>query len=330
MRSSDRDRADTVIARRGAAPVRRAFRGAASIFAASTPGLDVTTRSGKAEDRTPRWITTAPGDDGRCEVDIEHVAVPPEVLRRDPIQAEQRGVVAPGLAVWLEEHGYRAPDRRYLVLVDPSGLDDAAWWNAGYVTAFAQDPMSPMSYFGSPCNADGGEPGRACVRPRDTSTDSPSNAGGFNAFVAVLPRDWRRRSVDGMFSSRTAWGSQVIAHETMHTLGVNLLAPHRTADGHLRDRFDLLEDTAADPDRDQCAGLASEGEASRFDCAHDDYWGRTGPHSRAGWTERRWSAAQNQYLWGAAQQAPADRVSWTVGSNRYDCADMGGVDTCVD
>ena len=100
------------------------------------------------------------------------------------------------------------------------------------------------------------------------------------------------------------WTPDAAAHELMHNFGgVQLTAPNTSNFGHCTDENDVMcyvDNVNALPMRQICA---TADDNTQLDCGHDDYF-HTGPAPNS-YLDRRWNSANNRFLIGAVDQAPA-------------------------
>ena len=109
---------------------------------------------------------------------------------------------------------------------------------------------------------------------------------------------------NALLGARNCWTPHAAAHELMHNFGgVQLTAPNTSNFGHCTDENDVMcydDDDKAPAMRQICP---TADDTRQLDCGHDDYF-HTGP-TDGSYLDRRWNSANNRFLIGAADQAPA-------------------------
>lgn len=298
---------------------RSQMRAAVSAYAASMhAGWNATDMTRKDDDRTPRIITeqTSSG----CAPKVLHVAVPHNVLLRIPIQNKYgTDTTKQGVLPYLESIGYNQPNRRYIVFMDytsyPASELQDSWVliDSAGPTSMAAIDMQRQGLLWGPYGT--GQRSDVDTQP---GPENFCNRGGTVAYFSVfgnafsdLPRIGPSNWTWDDTSDNMAWG---IAHELGHTFCLNYLAPHYGGQGHVTDGKDIMGDTAG-------TDCTPEWRASRFDCNSDDYWGTNGVYGQQAWASQRWSASNNEYLWGAPKSSSQNEW-FSLNAVNIDCANL--------
>lgn len=263
--------------------IRRAVRGAQSIYAASAERYlrsqhDLFTRS-----LAPRFVTTS-----RCQPDVRAVRVPTAVYHRGVTWSDKRSGTPLGVGTltdWLLAHGYAAPNRKYLVILQNSPSYPHLWAGISENLAAQRGTAGEIPTLDNPANY-----------------TSYSYIDSFWVLTAGGP------------TADVAYPAQVMAHEMAHALGAMTdSAPHGNVLNplHPTDCWDVLCSPSPTPGqtyRNGCGPADGWGAqrgrgAFRLDCNRDDYWTTATDAGRAAaaWASRRWAVSSSSFLYGNPQ-----------------------------
>lgn len=270
---------------------RLAIRGAQSLFAASA-GRYIRNRAQLfTHSLAPRFVTTT-----RCQADVRAVRVPAVVFNTGHVWSGDPSATPFGAGTvteWLLKHGYKQPNRKYLVVLQSSPSYTHYW--AGISENLAA------------------QAGRAGESP---SLDNPANYTSYS----FLDASW---VFDGRSVADAAYPAQLIAHEMTHALGaMTESAPHdsRVNPLHPTDCWDLLcsnPPTGGQTYSNGCGTSRGWMEPRiargylRLDCNRDDYWAPAtdGGLRAATWTRVRWAVSSSSFLYGNPQPTRAQLLA---------------------
>lgn len=315
------------------ADLRRLLRGSSSIYAASSE-IDLIQADGsvwadhKAASHEPRFITTAGGASTACHVAVTDVPVPATVLHKHLGQVNDHSVYSPGLAAYLNDIGYTANNRDYLLLTDSSGdlynhcnPDNPRSMTPG---AMAVGPGIHRSLWG-PYGT--GQPSDLIANPEDPNNARPDWGGGFaeicvnNPYMNTIsdPNHWKA----GGFAHN-------VAHEMGHLMGLDPKARNFiNSTSHIDNEYGVMGPNQGE----YCGNMNRSG--MRMDCNHDQYWSAIGYNQNASWIHSTyragdvlvrqtpmWSASQNAFLWGGPK--PTSYSRYDIRLTGFDCVNLGG------
>lgn len=268
--------------------VRRSVRGAQSVFAASAGRYIRDQRRLFSHSLAPRFVTTS-----GCQPDVRPVRVPAAVYDHGLVWAGSSSATpfGPGtLTDWLLEHGYDAPNRKYLVLLQSPPAYDHTW------AGISEDPA-----------------GDAPAAAQAPTRDNPANYTSFSYLDLTWYLSPRPEPADLIYPA------QLMAHEMTHAMGAMTVdAPHESPVNplHPTDCWDLLcynPPTKGQTYSNGCGGATGWEPARlargylRLDCNRDDYWAPATDSGQraAAWTSRRWAVSSSSFLYGNAQPTAA-------------------------
>jgi hypothetical protein len=270
--------------------VRQSVRGAQSLFAASAGRYIRNQRQLFAHSLAPRFVTTS-----TCQADVRAVRVPASVYAKGLVwQGSPSATPFGGGTVtdWLLKHGYDAPNRKYLVLLQSRPAYDHTW------AGISEDPAADAPSL------------PAAEAP---TRDNPANYTTFSYLDVTWYLSPRPEPAD------ITYPAQLMAHEMTHAMGAMTAdAPHESALNplHPTDCWDLLcynPPTKGQTYSNGCGGSTGWEPARlargylRLDCNRDDYWAPATDSGQpaAAWTTRRWAVSSSSFLYGNAQPTAA-------------------------